>query len=171
MISDVRVLDRTIAGYLSAYLVAVPIWLLYPVSVPRAPMAIHDVWTYGIAIVRTVDPPTNCLPSMHVALATLAALVVRRHDRVAGNLLLGTAALITWSTLAIEQHWVADGLLGMALAWIADQFWLGRLPDTMFRPIPRIWHGVWLSLYIGAVLVLMSGWWLGWLPLELLEHG
>jgi hypothetical protein len=107
---------------------------------------------------------------MHVGLAVMAALVVRRHDPRAGTLLLGSAALIWWSTLSIRQHWTADGLVAAAMAVTADHLWFGRraLPPEALRPLPRRWHLTWIGAYVGAVLVLMSGWFLGWMPLELL---
>lgn len=166
-----RVLDRTVFSYLSIYLVAVPLWLFYPVGVPRGPLPIVDVWTYGVAMVRALDPPTNCFPSMHVAFATLAALVVRRHDRLGGGLLLSSAALISVSTVLIDQHWLADCVLGAALAAISYRLWVAPLPDALFSPLPRRWHGAWLGLYVVMVVSLMTGWWWGWVPLDWLNSG
>lgn len=169
-ISDLRVLHRTLGAYLTLYAFAVPVWLGYPVAVPRHPVPITDVWTYGVGIVRYVDPPANCMPSMHVGLAVLAALIVLRHDRAAGTFLLGTAAAIWWSTIAIRQHWATDGLVAAAMALAADRVWfdLRPLPDVAFRPLKRHWHLVWLGLYVAGVLILMSGWWWGWMPVHLL---
>jgi membrane-associated phospholipid phosphatase len=165
-ISDVRVLDRTLLAYASMYMVGTPLWVLYPVTVPRDPVPIVDLWTYGLGLVRLADPPTNCFPSMHVALATMAALVVWRHDRGMGKTLAVSAALIWYSTLATRQHWMLDGLAGVTLACLADALWfrLRPLPEAAFQALPRWWHLTWFGVYVGAVAILMSGWWFGWVP-------
>ncbi len=90
-IRDRRVLARTIGAYLTLYATAVPLWLWFPVTVPRPALPIVDLWTYGVALTRFIDPPSNCMPSMHVALSVMAALVVRRLDRAMGWVLLGSA--------------------------------------------------------------------------------
>ncbi len=170
VVTDPRVLNRTVAAYLTIYAIGTPIWLLYPVVVPRPPLPIVDLWTYGIGIVRYVDPPGNCMPSMHVALAVMATLAVRRHDRLAGALLAVSAALIWWSTLAIRQHWASDGVVGAGFAIVADQLWFAMkpLPPEAFVPLHRAWHLTWILTFVVAVLVLMSGWWFGWVPIEAL---
>lgn len=172
-VSDRRVLDRTVVGYFSLYALAVPVWISYPVAVSRPPVQVVDVWTYGVALTRFVDPPTNCLPSMHVALATFAALVVLRHDRLVGWLLAFTAILTWYATVAVRQHWAVDGLVAILMALLADRlsFGLRPLPADAFTPISRRWHLAWVLAYITSVLALMSGWWLGWMPLELLTSG
>lgn len=168
VITDSRVLTRTVAAYFALYAVGTPIWFFYPVGVPRPPVPIVDLWTYGIALVRYVDPPGNCMPSMHVALAVLASLVVYRHDRKAGLVLGFASALIWWSTVAIRQHYATDGLVGGGLALLADRiaFDADPLPVAAYDPLPRVWHLTWVLAFAAAVLVLMSGWWLGWVPID-----
>jgi hypothetical protein len=167
-LSDRRALDRAVGSYLSLYALGLPLWVFYPVTVPRPPLPIRDIWTYGVALCRYLDPPTNCMPSMHVALAAMAALVVWRHDRVMGAVLMATGALITWSTFAIEQHWVADAAVAVVFAVVADLAWFGLrpLPVDALAPLPRRWHTSWILAYVGVTLFLMSGWWFGWVPLD-----
>lgn len=165
-VTDARALRRTIGAYATLYAVGTPMWWLFPVTVPRAPVPVHDLWTYGIALTRWLDPPTNCMPSMHVALSVTAALAVRRVDRAMGRVLLGAAALVTWSTVATEQHWVADGVVATVLAFAADWLWFGRdpLPADARGILSRRWHLTWFLAYVLVTLVLSSGWWLGWVP-------
>lgn len=167
-VRDTRVLTRTIGAYLTLYATAVPLWLWFPVTVPRPALPIVDLWTYGVALTRFIDPPSNCMPSMHVALSVMAALVVRRLDRTMGWVLLGSATLVTWSTIALEQHWAADGVVAVLLAFIADHLWFRRapLPPDALTRLPRIWHVTWVGAYAAVALALMSGWWFGWMPLE-----
>lgn len=167
-ITDRRVMDRTVAAFLTLALVAVPFWIWFPVTVPRHPTPITDVWTYGIGLVRLIDPPTNCMPSMHVGTSAMAALVVWRHDRPSGLLLALSAAAIWWSTMAIDQHWALDGLVAVGLAVVVDRLWfdLRPLPRDAFTPLHRAWHLAWVGGYLALVAVLMSGWWLGWVPVD-----
>lgn len=168
VITDERVLIRTVGAYAALYAVGTPMWILYPVGVPRPPVPIVDLWTYGVGLVRFVDPPGNCMPSMHVALAVVAALVVYRHDRKVGLGLGVAAGLIWWSTVAIRQHYATDGLVGGLLAIVADKlaFDVRPLPASAFLPLPRAWHATWLLAFAVAVTVLMSGWWFGWVPVD-----
>ena len=130
-ISDRRVLVRVALGYLLMFAVGIPFWVLLGVTVPRAPLAGDDFWTWGVGVVRWFDPPTNCFPSMHVAEAFLSALLVRRLDQKMGSLLLGLAFLVWWSTLAIDQHWFLDGVAGVFLAVAVNHFVFA------IRPLPQ----------------------------------
>ncbi len=140
----------------------IPFWLLFPVTVPREPVPVTDLWSYGLALTRFIDPPTNCFPSMHVADAALGALIMRRHDRRVGNLLIATTALIWYSTVALDQHWIVDGALGLAIAFTANALAFRGLPETEFRSRASTWHASWLGLYVLLVLITSSGWWTGW---------
>ena len=70
--------------------------------------------------------------------------------------------------MAIHQHWATDGVVATALAFLADRlcFGLFPLPASALTPMPRVWHLAWLALYVVGVLVLMSGWWFGWVPVD-----
>jgi hypothetical protein len=56
------------------------------------------------------------------------------------------------------------------LAFIADHLWFRRapLPPDALTRLPRIWHVTWVGAYAAVALVLMSGWWFGWMPLDVL---
>ena len=117
---DRRSLKRWVISVGLMYLVAIPIWLLMPVTVPRESVAVTGYWTFVLDILRSVDPPVNCLPSMHVAVATLAGLLIRRADALVGNVFLVLIPFIWYSTMALDQHWFVDGLVGMVLAVTVD---------------------------------------------------
>jgi membrane-associated phospholipid phosphatase len=162
LIGSRQMLARALAAVLVVVLSGVPFWLLWPVTVPRHPVPVDDLFTWGIAVVRFLDPPTNCFPSMHVAESFLAALLIRRLDRTLGSAMLLSAAAIWWSTLALDQHWFVDGLAGMLLAVAADRGVFRRpLPASALRPAPRrhlLWAlGVYLLLFIAFALP----WWTG----------
>jgi len=152
---------RWVVSAVLLYMPAVPIWYFWPVTVPREVVVVDDFWTFGLAVLRATDPPVNCLPSMHVAVATLAGLVIRRVDPVVGRRILLVMPLIWYSTMALDQHWFVDGLVGVVLAWMVESI-THRLMPRPVRPRARIerrWHWVWM----GAFFLLMLGAWIYWL--------
>lgn len=170
-IRDQRVLVRMGTAFMLMYLVAVPIWIWLPVTVPRDPVRITDFWTFCINVLRWKDPPVNCLPSMHVAHSAVAALAVRRVDRLMGRVMLLSVGLIWWSTLAVGQHWFVDGLMGLTLAVAADWFvfdYYKPLPKTAFTRIDRKWHFAWIGFFIFGCFLVSATYHFEWVPHELL---
>lgn len=164
--ADKRIVRRWIVGVVLMYAVSVPVWLFWPVTVPRVPVAGGGFWVFILDLMRATDPPINCLPSMHVAVATFAALLVRQVDRAVGTTLLLTMPLIWYATMALDQHWFVDGLAGMLLALGATRTtsWIVPAPLSAMVPLPRSAHACWLAPF-GAVLGgLYALWALGWTP-------
>ncbi len=69
--------------------------------------------------------PYAALPSMHVALATLPAAIAWTSLRSAGvkALLIGTALIVSLSTLTTKEHYVLDAVTGCALGLAAWAYW------------------------------------------------
>lgn len=163
MLNDRRVLLRSAAAFALLLLAAVPWWLLLPVTVPRTPVPIDSVLTWGVAFVRHFDPPTNCFPSMHVGETVLAALICWRLDRRTGVVVGLLAAVVWWSTLALDQHWFVDGLFGAVLAVLVDAicFRWRPLPATAWSRLSR-WYLLWaVALYLTQFVAAAAPWWLG----------
>lgn len=132
-----RRLRRLVLGVLIALAVAGSCFWLAPTEVPRRRLVsgagalaefMTEAMTEAMVELRAVDPPRNALPSLHVALAALAAAHLCRY---AGS---GWARLALWgwvvavwgSTVLLEQHAVLDGVAGLSLALGADAL-AGRL--------------------------------------------
>lgn len=95
------------------------IFLLWPTAVPDLP---HDWSSYpSFSFLKAVDASGNACPSLHVAFAVFAAILVgrvlgemRAHAVIrAGNWL--WCAGIVYSTLATAQHVALDALAGAVL--------------------------------------------------------
>lgn len=158
---DRRCLKRWIYSALLMYLPAAPLWIWWPVTVPRDPVEIEGYWTFTLWLMRGLDPPVNCLPSMHVAVATLAGLLIRRADPVVGRRLLVLMPFIWYSTMALDQHWFVDGLVGMLLAVVVEQIthrWMD-IPDSAQVALDRRWHWAWMGPYCAVI----GGVWIYWL--------
>lgn len=69
----------------------------------------------------SADKPFNCFPSTHVSTSLIAAFVVRERPRLF-SALLAMALLISYSALAIGQHYLFDALGGVLAALVAT--WL-----------------------------------------------
>lgn len=111
---------RTFYAMLLATCLAAAVFMLWPTGLERPQVPSSGLTGLAWAALYLTDTPGNCLPSLHVALASLAgAALWRRGWRAAA---LAWPALIALSTLTTKQHvaWdVAGGLALAAAAWIA----------------------------------------------------
>jgi membrane-associated phospholipid phosphatase len=152
---DLRFLARGAMAYSLILFLALPIWIIWPVTYPREAVEVTDLFTWGVAVTHWIDPPTNCFPSMHVAETVLAAMLVGRLDRRLSPWFWGASAMVWWSTLALRQHWVLDGVAGAALAWLAVKlsFDLRPLPaEALVAGPPR--RMLWLGLFFVVLFVI-----------------
>jgi membrane-associated phospholipid phosphatase len=110
--------SRVFYSMLLATLLSLPVFVLYPTSVPHPPAPDDGLPGLAWQALRLADTPNNAFPSLHVALATLAGIALwKRRQRLVGLVWPGGIAL---STLTTRQHvsWdIAGGLLVAALAW------------------------------------------------------
>ena len=162
-LADRRCVKRWVVSVLLMYVVATPLWLFWPVTVPREPVEVEGYWTFMLWFLRAVDPPVNCLPSMHVAVATMAGLLIRRVDPTVGRLLLWCMPFIWYSTMALDQHWFVDGLVGMVLAVVVEGLtnrWM-PVPGSALVAMDRRTHWAWLGPFLAA-LVGIWVYWVGW---------
>lgn len=77
------------------------------------------------ALLRSIDPPVNAFPSLHVALAGLAALALR-DQAVWGKLALAHALLQAMVVLLVKQHQLLDVVGGVAVAALANQLFIRK---------------------------------------------
>ena len=157
---DRRCLKRWVLSAVLMYIPAVPLWIFWPVTVPREVVPIDGYWTFALSILRAVDPPVNCLPSMHVAVATLAGLLIRRSDPLVGNLLLLLMPFIWYSTMALDQHWFVDGLVGMIIAVVVEMAthrWM-KIPQSAQVALDRRYHWAWIGPFIAVLLAVWIYW-------------
>ncbi len=69
-----------------------------------------------LRLLHFVDPPLNLLPSLHLALALLAALATRHVDRRLGAVALVWTVCIAVAVSTTKQHFVVDTGAGLILA-------------------------------------------------------
>jgi membrane-associated phospholipid phosphatase len=119
-------LSRTLYAMAMASAVSFVVFFVYPTTLPRAAMASDVVTARAFEFLYRVDPATNCLPSLHVALAALAAFGVASESKRLGSAAILWAGLIGLSTLTTRQHYFIDVLAGLCVAGVS-RLCAGRL--------------------------------------------
>ena len=84
------------------------------------------VW--GLRFLYSSDPPYNCFPSLHVAHSFVSALACYRVHRGVGLGAATCASLVAVSTLFTKQHYIADVIAGILLAFVAYAIFLRKYP-------------------------------------------
>ncbi|MBL6975263.1 MAG: phosphatase PAP2 family protein [Deltaproteobacteria bacterium] len=125
---------RLVIGLVVMLAISYTIFLTMPVTFPRPDLPENQsfpVWL--MQIVHGQDPPWNCLPSTHCAVALLSALALYEASPRLGAWGLLTAFLIALSTVFTKQHYIVDAIAGFALAgltfWLLK--WIWRNPDKI----------------------------------------
>ncbi|MBM4318378.1 MAG: hypothetical protein FJ125_00080 [Deltaproteobacteria bacterium] len=102
-------------AYAALMVVCSAVFVLFPVAFPREPLVVRHLGDWTLAIVHGADPPINCFPSSHCAVAILAALAMRDIHPPGQLPALALALGICLATVFTKQHYVVDTLAGMLL--------------------------------------------------------
>ncbi len=130
---------RIALAYAIAITVSLAIFVAYPVTSAGLrvdPASFADAGFAGwlLRLLYTLDPPLNLFPSLHLALATLAALAAWRVSRGLGAAALLWTACIAASVCTTKQHFAVDALAGVALAVLVQR-------AIVVRPRPAFGDG------------------------------
>lgn len=154
---------RTVFAFLLVWLVAYACFLVYPTVAPRPVKVIgqgFDVW--GLRFLYSADPPYNCFPSIHVAHSVVAALACSRVHRGVGIGAALCAALVAVSTLFTKQHYTADVIGGVALAFAAYALFLRNAPRERVPELDRRLAPVFAFGTIGIVGLGLACFWVAY---------
>lgn len=152
VIQQDEMIRRTVWAYLAVWTVSYACFLLYPTFAPRPGEVMGNgfaVW--GLRFLYDADPPYNCFPSLHVAHSFVSALAYYRVHRTLGLVAVSCASLVAVSTLFTKQHYVADVIAGIFLAFVAYAVFLrtysrANIPELHRRLAPA------LALCVGAIV-------------------
>ncbi|MFZ5482285.1 MAG: phosphatase PAP2 family protein [Myxococcota bacterium] len=134
VVRDAESFRAALAAFGLLTVLAVPFFTLLPVAGPRPPAPVDA--TLSAQFVRWLyanDPNVNTFPSLHVANATLCAVITSHVDRRWGAVVWALAAGICVSVLTLKQHWAADVPAGWALATAGVAAWRSRSLVPAFR--------------------------------------
>ena len=120
VIRSYEIFRRTIAAYIAVVLTSAILFVAFPVTATdfRADLGSLDESIFhhwGMHLIYFLDPPTNLFPSLHLSVATVAALSTRYAHRGYALIPGFLAASIAISIFTTKQHFLADGLAGFVL--------------------------------------------------------
>jgi hypothetical protein len=112
-------------------LVADVVYVIFPVTtdIYRAALLAHpmvgNVFASAMYAHYGTDPSFNCFPSLHAAVATISFYAWHRYAALTGSRIVRAIAIgmlivgigVVLSTLFVKQHYVADEIAGVLLAW------------------------------------------------------
>ncbi len=115
---------RVVAAYLLVIAASLGTFIAMPVSSAalRPDVSLLDVHTldgWGVRLTYFVDPPYNLFPSLHLSMATLAALSAGAARPRWGWLASPIVAAIAITICTMKQHFIVDGVAGLLLATAA----------------------------------------------------
>jgi hypothetical protein len=124
LIRDRDLFRRTIAAYAVVIAVSLAVFTVFPVTskelrVDPAALDTTRIAPWSVALLYRLDPPYNLFPSLHLSIAALAALSAWNASRVYGAAVSMGVVLIAVSICTVKQHFVWDGVAGLALAGAA----------------------------------------------------
>ncbi|SEA52452.1 PAP2 superfamily protein [Oribacterium sp. KHPX15] len=109
------------------YTICMIVYTIWPNGLAlREPLESTDLFSTAVNWLRSIDPPRNVCPSMHVSSTIAIDLVVRecRYIKLRyKNIETIIAVLICLSTMFIKQHSVVDVVLGWAMSVLLWFIW------------------------------------------------
>jgi membrane-associated phospholipid phosphatase len=108
-------------AYAAVIAACLVVFAVYPVSAADLRTGVGDLDVsrftgWGVNLVYTLDPPYNLFPSLHLAIATLAALSAWKARPIYGAIGFAWVLPIAVSVSTLKQHYVVDSVAGAALA-------------------------------------------------------
>ena len=159
---------RTCLAYSLVIVVSLAVFVAFPVTslglrVDPAALDLHRFSPWAVAVTYALDPPFNLFPSLHLSTATIAAFSAWKARRSWGIAMFVGVALIGISICTVKQHFVVDGIAGVALAWAAYALFMrGYRPEPGADPA-YTWHGpalffsLVLAVYLGLYVAFLQG--------------
>jgi membrane-associated phospholipid phosphatase len=133
-----RIFQSAVLSMIVTFLVSYAFFAFLQTYVERPVLTGGDTFTRMIRDVYAGDHPFNDFPSLHVSTSAIIAIHWWRFSRRFGPLPAIWAALIAMSTVLVRQHYLADVVGGLILAFGTSLLFL-RLIDPEpegARPIP-----------------------------------
>lgn len=107
------------------------IFVAYPTTFPRVESA-----GFWFGLLNFIDTPANCFPSLHVAMAAIAAWALREDGRPWAPLSSAWALAIIASTVLVKQHYATDAAGGLLLAAAAIRLAARAAPEPSIAGEP-----------------------------------
>lgn len=129
---------RTLLAFLMVLTIAYVCFLVNPAMGPRPAKVLGEgFFAWALRINYSLDVPYNVFPSLHVSHSFVSALACYRVHRGVGIAAVLWASLIGVSTLYTKQHYIADVIAGMLVAFVAYVVLLRSSPRESIPEIDR----------------------------------
>jgi len=131
VVRDAGTFGRVALAYAFSIAVALAVFVVFPVTAQGFRPDAREYSAAGFAgwllqLLHFLDPPLNLFPSLHLALAFLAALAAAHVRSGVGALALAWTAVVAVSVCTTKQHFVLDTAAGIALGGIAHRAFVAR---------------------------------------------
>lgn len=110
------IISRTFYSMGLASALSFCVFFIYPTELTRPSIETAGATTQAFQFLYAIDTATNCLPSLHTALAGLGAFGVADERAREAIFAASWAGLITLSTMTTKQHYLIDVLAGLIVA-------------------------------------------------------
>ncbi len=124
MVFKTKIFQSACLAMITAWFVSYLFYFFLQSEVIRPALMGTDLFTRMIQNVYAGDNPFNDFPSLHTSISTILAIHWFRFDRRAGIAASIWTALIVASTVLIKQHYVADVISGLLLAFGASALFI-----------------------------------------------
>ena len=131
-----RIFQSAALSMIAAWFVSYFFYYFLQSVMVRPTLAGTDTLTQMIRDVYASDNAYNDFPSLHTSLSTILAIHWWRVDKRIGIPVAVWVALIVASTVFVKQHYVADVIGGLLLAFGAAFFFLRQVVDRQQKPMP-----------------------------------
>jgi membrane-associated phospholipid phosphatase len=128
-----KIFESAAQSMIAAWLVSFAFFILMQSWMDRPVLTGNDVCTRLLRDVYANDAPYNCFPSLHVSLSTILAIHWLRVDKRIGVPFAAWTVLIVLSTVFVKQHYIADVLGGLALAFGTSLLFLKAMEKREIR--------------------------------------
>ena len=158
-----RLLIRSAWAHVSVIVCSGIVFVLFPVHAVGlrtdagilSPARFAD-WLIGL--IHSTDTVANLFPSLHVSLATLTGATLWRADRRHSLVLITGVLLLLVSTWTTKQHYIVDGIGGLAAglcaAWLAFRSY--RPASTQSPLLSPSAIGSYAIFHVGFLMVLYA---------------
>jgi membrane-associated phospholipid phosphatase len=130
-----RVFQSAALALIGAFLISYAFYFFAQSFVDRPHIGGEDVLARMLRDVYSADNPYNDFPSLHTSISTILAIHWMRVDRRLGLVASAWAALIVMSTVLVHQHYLADVVGGLIVAFGVSRVTLRLVANRRQQPI------------------------------------
>ncbi len=126
-----RIFQSAALSMIAAWLISYAFYVFLQSLVIRPQLTGTDPFTQMILQVYASDNPYNDFPSLHTSLSTIMAMHWWRVDKRIGVPVAIWVALIVGATVFIKQHYIADVIAGLIIAYGVSTMFLRTVGNQM----------------------------------------